>query len=156
MKVKLLSHSAKVPQRTNDFAAGYDCYIPTDVIVHPGRNVIPLDFAVELDPHTEGQIRPRSGFSAKGMEGVDPYSSEAQPKPKRYDADVIIGTIDEDYRGNVGVIIKSYEHVPFMLKQGTKVCQLVVSHYIGLPFERASDLSNSERGEQGFGHTGVK
>lgn len=153
MKVKLLSPGAKVPTRAEEGAAGYDLYAPVDFEVKPGRNLIRLDISIELEHETEAQIRPRSGFSVKGIEG---YLLEDMNTPKRFDADVIIGTIDESYRGIVGVIIKSYESVPFVIKQGTKIAQMVISHYCNAPFEIATELSETERGEGGFGHTGTK
>lgn len=125
---------------------------PTDVTIKPGRNVVKLDIAIELNPKTEGNMRPRSGFSVNGMEGA---SIEEPHVLKRFDADVLDGTIDENYRGNVGVIIKSYETTPFIIKQGTKIAQLVVKDYVSDPFEVVTELSQTERGVQGFGHTGT-
>ena len=86
------------------------------------------------------------------MEGA---SIEEPHVLKRFDADVLDGTIDENYRGNVGVIIKSYETTPFIIKQGTKIAQLVVKDYVSDPFEVVTELSQTERGVQGFGHTGT-
>lgn len=153
MKVKLLSEGARVPVRAEAGAAGYDLYVPCDFEVKPGRNVIPLDIQIELDAGTEAQIRPRSGFSLKGLEG---YLPEDMETPKRFDADVLLGTLDESYRGTVGVIIKSYESTPFIVKTGTRVAQMVVERYCDDPFEVVSELSDTERGEGGFGHTGTK
>lgn len=98
-------------------------------------------------------IRPRSGFSSKGMEGISPDDPK---KPKRFDADVIIGTIDEDFRGIPGVIIKSNESTPFIIEAGTKVAQIVISRYESNPFEVVDELSQTERADQGWGHTGTK
>lgn len=148
MKIVLLSQGAMVPKRVNDYAAGYDLFTPKDSIVNPGRNVIPLDISVELDPHTEGEVRPCSGFSLNGMKG---FSIEDFKTEKRFDADVILGTVDEDFRGGVGVIIKSYEDKPFVIKQGVKIAQLVVKEYISKPFEIVSELSHTERETRGFG-----
>ncbi|WP_303027648.1 hypothetical protein [Duncaniella muris] len=148
MKVVLLSPGAKVPKRVNDYAAGYDLFAPKDSVVKPGRNLIPIDISIELDPHTEGEVRPCSGYSINGMKG---FSLNDLKTEKRFDADVIIGTVDEDYRGMVGAIIKSYEDKPFVIKQGAKIAQLVVKNYIGKPFEIASELSKTERGSKGFG-----
>ncbi len=153
MKVKLIAPGAKIPTRANEYAAGYDLYAPTDVEIKPGRNILPLGIKIELDPNTEAMIRPRSGFSAKGMEGPDPKDPS---KKKRFDADVIIGTIDEDFRGIPGVIIKSYESSPFIIEAGTKVAQMVISKYCSDPFEVVDKLSETERADQGFGHTGSK
>lgn len=152
MKVVLLSPGAKIPKRADEYAAGYDVFTPKDVTIKPGRNVVKLDIAIELNPKTEGNMRPRSGFSVNGMEGV---SIEDPDVLKRFDADVLDGTIDENYRGNVGVIIKSYETTPFIIKQGTKIAQLVVKDYVSDPFEVVTELSQTERGVQGFGHTGT-
>lgn len=153
MKVKLLSPGAKVPTRAEEGAAGYDLYVPCDFVINPGRNLIKLDISVELELETEAQIRPRSGFSLKGIEG---YLAEDMDTPTRFDADVIIGTVDESYRGIVGVIIKSYESTPFIVKAGTKIAQMVIGHYCNMPFEVVAELSETKRGEGGFGHTGTK
>lgn len=153
MKVKLLSEGAKVPTRAEEGAAGYDLYVPYDFEVKPGRSVIPLDISIELNPGTEAQIRPRSGFSLKGMEG---YLAEDMKTPRRFDVDVILGTLDESFRGNAGVIVKSYESKPFIVQAGTRIAQMVISHYCSEPFEISTELSETERGEKGFGHTGTK
>ena len=148
MKVVLLSPGAMAPKRVNEYAAGYDLFTPKDSVVKPGRNLIPLDLSIELDPSTEGEVRPCSGYSINGMKG---FSLEDLITEKRFDADVIIGTVDEDYRGVVGVIIKSFEDKPFVIKQGVKIAQLVVKNYIGMPLEIVSELSQTERGSKGFG-----
>ena len=153
MKVKLLSPGAKIPTRAKDGDAGYDLYAPKDFEVKPGRNVLPLDIQIELKPKTEGMVRPRSGFSINGIEG---YLANDPQTLRRFDADVIVGTVDEGYRGVVGVIIKSYENFPFMIAKGSKVAQMIISKYCDEPFEEASELSKTERGENGFGHTGTK
>lgn len=152
MKIKFLSDKAQMPTRADKRAAGFDLYVPQDTVIHPGRNIVPLDFAIELTGESEAQIRPRSGFSAKGMEGYCIQDDSCN----RYDADVILGTVDKTYRGNVGVIIKSYEKQPFLIKQGTRIAQMVISHcYLG-ELELVEDLSDTERGEGGFGHTGAR
>lgn len=150
MKIKFLSEGAVMPTKADVGAAGYDLYVPCDSLVHPGRNIIPLDFAMELDHTFEATIRPRSGFSAKGMEGV-----LKNGKTTRVDADVLLGTIDETYRGNVGVIIKSYETEPFIITRGTRIAQMVISQCFMGDLELANELSETERGEGGFGHSGT-
>lgn len=153
MKIKLLSEGAKVPVRTTEGAAGYDLYLPKDYVVNPGRNRLPLDIAIQLDHHTEAQIRPRSGFSLNGIEG---FALLDTTTPLRFDADVLLGTLDEDFQGNVSAIIKSYEKTPFIIKKGTRVAQLVISKYVANPFEIVENLEPTKRGENGFGHTGTK
>lgn len=152
MKIVLVSAGAKVPTRAENGAAGYDLYVPKDVTVSTGRNLIPLDIQIELNPGTEGFIRPRSGFSLNGIEG---FPTGGSKEPQRYDADVLPGTIDESYRGIVGVIIKSIESKPFIIKAGTRIAQMVISSYCNDVFEITEQLSITERGEQGFGHTGT-
>lgn len=152
MKIKLLSEGAKIPTRATDGSAGFDLYLPKDYVVNPGRNCLLLDIIIQLEHHTEANMRPRSGFSTKGMEGVSLLEPDT---PRRFDADIIQGTVDEDYRGNVGVIIKSYEKEPFIIKKGTRIAQMVVSHYVSNPFIKVEELDSTTRGNEGFGHTGV-
>lgn len=153
LKIKLLSEGAKVPVRADQGAAGYDLYVPNNIVVMPGRNMIPLDIQIELAPGTEAFIRPRSGFSKNGMEGSPLFHLE---ETKRYDADILPGTIDESYRGNVGVLLKSFETQPFIIQRGTRIAQMVISHYCNDEFEIVDTLTDTERSENGFGHTGVK
>ena len=155
MKIKLLSADAKIPTRADKGAAGLDLYLPKTVTIKPGRQVVPLDFAMALDYGNEGQIRPRSGFSAKGIEGY-PCSNAICKETKRYDADVLLGTIDCTYRGNVGAIIKSYEKEPFVVPAGTRIAQMVISECSMEGFEQVDELDETDRGEGGFGHTGSK
>jgi dUTP pyrophosphatase len=143
--IKRLSKDAFIPVRATDGAACFDLYIPRDVAIHKGRNMVPLDIAIELPSGTYADIRPRSGFSAKGMEDITGC---------RRDADVLLGTIDEDYKGNVGVIIRSEDF--FVLGRGTRVAQMLISEYRQCDFIEVNSLSNTERGENGFGSTGVK
>ncbi len=157
MKIKLLSEGAKIPLRADEGSAGFDLFIPKNVVINPGRNVIPLDISIALDPGTESNIRPRSGFSVKGMEGhkilID---GSFDAKTMRFDADVLEGTVDESYRGVVGVIIKSNEKVAFGLSKGTKIAQMVIEKYQVPEIHVVNELDDTERGEGGFGHTGSK
>ncbi len=74
----------------------------------------------------------------------------------RINADVLFGTIDETYRGNVGVIVKSNEPEEYIIPKGSRIAQMVISQcYMG-KLEQSEELSETERGEQGFGHSGVK
>lgn len=160
MKVKLLSEGAQVPAKATDQAAGFDLYVPNNTVINPGRNIIPLDISIAIPRGLEGQIRPRSGFSAKGMEG-HVYAGESSAtnlseETKRYDADVLLGTIDSDYRGCVGVLVKSNETTPFVIAGGTRIAQLVIAPYSIISMEPTTTLDNTERGEGGFGHTGSK
>ena len=143
--IKKLSEDALVPVRATDGAACFDLYLPKVTAIQKGRNVVPLDIAIELPHGTYAEIRPRSGFSAKGMEDIHGC---------RRDADVLLGTIDEDYKGNVGVIIRSEDF--FVLGKGTRVAQMLIANYRLCELEEVDELSTTARGEGGFGSTGVK
>lgn len=148
IKIKKLLPEAITPKKSTKGAVGYDCYAPFDFIVKPGRQVMPLHFAIELPEGYEAKIEPRSGFSAKGMEGyVGNYKIEAN-------ADVLPGKVDWDYRGGVGVIIKSDEKTAFTIKAGTRLAQMTVYMGESIEFIEADSLSETERGVGGFGHTG--
>lgn len=145
IKIKKLSEDALIPVRATDGAACFDLYIPRETAIQKGRNVVPLDLAIELPKGTYAEIRPRSGFSAKGMEDVHGC---------RRDADVLHGICDEDYRGNIGVIIRSEDF--FVLGKGTRVAQMLIGEYRQCELIQTEDLTSTERGVGGFGSTGIK
>ena len=155
MKVQLLSEEAKMPKRADVGAAGLDLYIPRETVIVPGRNVVPLDIAMAILPGYEGHIRPRSGFSVKGMEGLCIADKEGN-NLRRFDADVCQGTIDSTYRGNVGVIIVSHEKIPFKLPAYTRIAQMVISTCEMGDLEEVRELDDTERGDGGFGHSGSR
>ena len=145
IRIKRLSDDALIPVKATEGAACFDLYIPRDTAIQKGRNIVPLDLAIELPSGTYAEIRPRSGFSAKGMEDVTGC---------RRDADVLHGCIDEDYRGNIGVIIKSEDY--FILGKGTRVAQMLIANYRLCGLVEVSRLSDTDRQDAGFGSTGAK
>jgi dUTP pyrophosphatase len=145
IKIKRLSEDALLPVKATDGAACFDLYVPKDTPICKGRNVVQLDLAIELPHGTYAEVRPRSGFSAKGMEDITGC---------RRDADVLHGIVDEDYRGNIGVIIRSEDY--FIIKKGTRIAQMLIGEYRQCEFAEVDDLSSTDRGEGGFGHTGTK
>jgi dUTP pyrophosphatase len=145
IKIKRLSEDALLPVKATDGAACFDLYVPKDTPICKGRNVVQLDLAIELPHGTYAEVRPRSGFSAKGMEDITGC---------RRDADVLHGIVDEDYRGNIGVIIRSEDY--FIIKKGTRIAQMLIGEYRQCDFAEVDDLSSTDRGEGGFGHTGTK
>ena len=144
-----------MPKQADDVSAGYDLRCPADVVIKKGRNVVQLGIRIGLPVGIEGNIRPRSGFSAKGMEGYTiPIFKWLKPKLKRFDADVTEGTVDSGYHNGIGVIIKNYDK-PFLIKKGTRIAQIVFSVH-ELPYLHQTDeLEGYDRGG-GFGHTGSK
>lgn len=149
VKIKKLNSDAVIPKKSTVGAAAYDVYLPREYKVYDGRNVLPLDFAIELPFGYEAKIEARSGFSAKGIEGMYIGSDETN----RFDADVITGKVDADYRGNVGVIIYSKEC--FRIKKGTRIAQLTIYKVEDACFNEVENLSETERADGGFGHSGT-
>ena len=158
MKIKLLSSDARIPTKGSDEAAGYDLYVPINFVITPGRNIVPLDFAMSLDLGKHAHIRPRSGFSAKGMEGYKlsaDFENGYDPVAQRFDADVIQGTVDSDYRGNVGVLVKSYESESFLVTAGARIAQMVILSHSDEEITPVDDLDATNRGEGGYESTGT-
>ena len=94
---------------------------------------------MELPPDCEAQVRPRSGLALR--HGITLLNSP--------------GTIDADYRGEVGVILVNLGQEPFVVRRGMRIAQLVFAHYLRACWQPALELSASERGEGGFGHSGI-
>lgn len=147
VKFKKMSELAFMPKKATEGAAAYDVYAPECKIINTGRQIISLDFAIELPYGYEAKIEPRSGFSSKGMEGV--YSDTEK---RRFDCDVIQGKIDSDYRGCVGVIVKNND-IPFLLERGTRIAQLTIYKVEDAEFEIVDELTQTDRGDGGFGST---
>ncbi len=131
-----------LPQYATDHSAGLDLRANLDapITLTPGqRALIPTGLFLELPEGTEAQVRPRSGLAFK--HGVTVLNSP--------------GTIDADYRGEVGVLLINHGHEPFTVNDGERIAQLVVARYIRVSFAEVPDLRASERGAGGFGHTGT-
>lgn len=132
-----------LPQYATDHSAGMDlrANLEAPIILAPGqRALIPTGLFLELPEGTEAQVRPRSGLAFK--HGVTVLNSP--------------GTIDADYRGEVGVLLINHGQEPFTVNDGERVAQLVVARYVRVSFEEVPDLRATERGAGGFGHTGTR
>lgn len=145
IKIKRLSEGALIPVRATDGAACFDLYTPREIAIQKGRNLVDLDLSIELPAGTYAEIRPRSGFSAKGFEDVHGC---------RKDADVLHGCIDEDFRGNIKVIVKSEDY--FVIAKGTRIAQMLIASYLPVELEEADELSSTDRGAGGIGSTGTR
>jgi dUTP pyrophosphatase len=105
------------------------------------RKLIPTGLFIELPDDCEAQVRPRSGLALK--HGITVLNSP--------------GTIDADYRGEIGVILVNLSQEPFEIRHGERIAQMVISKFVQAEFEEVSaleDLSDTERGAGGFGHSG--
>ena len=132
-----------LPSYATTHSAGMDLRANLDapVVLAPGqRALIPTGLYLELPAGTEAQVRPRSGLAFK--HGVTVINAP--------------GTIDADYRGEVGVLLINHGQEPFEVKDGERVAQLVVSRYLRVTLEESADLRATERGAGGFGHTGTR
>lgn len=152
--VNIVLEGGCVPTRQTSGSAAYDLVVPEDFVIKPDRNSVPLGFRLEFSRDFEALIDARSGFSVKGFEGYSTGDSKMK-NPKRFDADVIQGKCDSDYRGIYHVIVKSNEDRPFVIKKGTRIAQLTFVPIGHAVFKCVESLSDSERGENGFGSTGT-
>lgn len=146
MKIQLLSEGARVPERATGGAVAYDLFLPSEVKIMPGRQIVPLDIAIELPVGIEAKIEARSGFASKGMEDIDGV---------RRDADALSGKIDYDYRGNICLIVNSHEKEPFTLAKGIRCAQMTFYRVELLDMDVVDELRKTDRGVGGFGHTGI-
>ncbi len=162
VKVMLANVLAYIPKKSDEGAAAYDLAAPMTERLKYGRQIIDLGFKMEL-PHGYGaNIQPRSGFSAKGFE-VTLVPRFCLPflhvHTKRVDADVILGLVDENYRGNVGVIIKSrYRSIFYKayIARGTRIAQMRISSVPQSEIIQTEELDMSNNRGGGFGHSGTK
>ena len=152
--IKPLSHNYMEPVKKTTGAIAYDLPIPTEVRIPTGRCIVPLDFAIQLPEYHEFKIEPRSGFSAKGMEGFVDNNGEKGCK-RRFDCDVIQGKVDCDYRGCVGVIVHNRD-IPFFLERGTRIAQGTIYKAEPVVMCEVTELDETDRGAGGYGHTGAK
>jgi dUTP pyrophosphatase len=122
-------------------AAGMDLYaeLAEDLTLEPGaRALVPTGIAIALPEGYEAQIRPRSGLALK--HGIALVNSP--------------GTIDPDYRGEIGVIVINHGNAPFTIRRGERVAQMVFAPFARVSFHEVAELDETGRGDGGFGHTG--
>jgi dUTP pyrophosphatase len=141
LKVKRLNPAAILPAYARAGDAGLDLFAVKAIAIAPGASaLVPTGIAIELPPGTEGQVRPRSGLALK-------HSITVLNTP---------GTVDEGYRGEVGVILINHGQAVFAVEAGMKIAQLVVSPRIQVDVQETAELSGTQRGSGGFGSTGTK
>lgn len=176
--IKIKLSGGQIPKKGSEHAAAYDLYVPEDTTLAFGRQVVPLGFSMQMPLDWSADIRPRSGFSAKGMEVLvrttysDAESSFTREEVMRIDADVLLGLVDGDYRNECGVIINNRQRLitahqkkyhnyticknEFILLKGTRIAQMKVdSKGEEFNFEQVEDLDYSNDRGGGFGHTGT-
>lgn len=161
IRIKRLHPDAVMPTKATEMAVGYDLYVRHDICIEHPRQVVPLGFALEMPKNLEAKIEPRSGFSAKGIEGFALMNGREEEelwqridKTERFNADVLVGKIDPDYRGEVGVIIRNNDCIPFLIAKGTRIAQMTFYPVLDADFEESDELSDTDRGDGGYGSTG--
>ncbi len=141
VKVRRLRKSAKLPLKATPGSSGFDLFADIDgpLEVKPLERVqVGTGIALEIPEGYEGEVRPRSGLSAK-------YGVTILNSP---------GTIDSDYRGEVKVILINLGNESFIVEPGMRIAQLIIKRVESPAFVEVNVLSDTERGEGGFGHTG--
>ena len=141
INIKLLNENAKVPTRGSEYAAGYDLYAATaeDIEITPHSTVkIGTGISVELPNGTFGAIFARSGLATK--KGLRPANC--------------VGVCDSDYRGEYIVAIHNDTDEMVTIAAGERIAQLIVMPFVATEFNVVDELSNTERGDSGFGSTG--
>lgn len=143
MTIKIINKSNNpMPRYESEQAAGMDirCNIAEPVVLQPlERKLLPTGLYMELPAGYEAQIRPRSGLALK--RGLTVLNTP--------------GTIDADYRGEVGVILINLSNEPQTIEPGERICQMVIARHEHAEIQDVDILSKTERGTGGFGHTGV-
>ena len=142
MKVKIVNNSRHpLPKYSTDHSAGMDlrANIESDIVLKPlQRKLIPTGLFIELPVGCEAQIRPRSGLALK--HGISLLNTP--------------GTIDADYRGEIGVILVNLSNDEFIVKDGERICQMVIAKHETAELIEVETLNETVRGAGGFGHTG--
>ena len=144
MQVNIVNRSRfPLPQYATIHSAGLDLRadLENSVVLKPlERAMVPTGLYIELPEGYEAQVRPRSGLAAK--HGISIVNTP--------------GTIDPDYRGEIKVILVNLSDTPFTLEPGERIAQMIIARFEHINWNEVESLSVTERGEGGFGHTGVK
>lgn len=140
LHVKKLQPNAHLPQYSSANAAGMDLYSLDTVSIHPMETkFIHTGIAIALPKNTVGLVYARSGLACKG--GLAPANK--------------VGVIDEDYRGEIMVALHNHSLEPYLVEDGMRIAQLVVTPYLHCDVLQLDELNETERGAGGFGSTGM-
>lgn len=144
IKIKVVNKGRQqLPAYATSQSAGMDlrANIDTPITLRPmERRIIPTGLYIALQPGFEAQVRPRSGLALK--HGITVLNSP--------------GTIDADYRGEIGVLLVNLSTDDFIITEGERIAQMVIARHEQGEFELTDELDDTERGAGGYGHTGVK
>lgn len=135
-------HPVSLPQYMTEGSSGMDLFasLEKEVTLEPGeRRLIPIGISVAIPEGFEGQIRARSGLAIQ--KGIGIVNAP--------------GTIDADYRGEIGVLLINLGREPFTIRDGDRIAQMVISQVLRVTLEEVNDLPPTRRQGGGFGHTGI-
>jgi len=136
LHVKRLTQLATIPTRATPGSAGFDIYAAGDYTLSTGISTIPIGIAIKLPHGTYGQIASRSSLAKRGIT-------------------ISGGVIDSDYRGEINVLILNRSDGFYHIKRGDRIAQLIINVIATMQINEVYELDDTERGEGGFGSTGV-
>ena len=150
VKVKKLSPNAVVPKYAHATDTGFDLYTSEDILLDPhSTGIAKTGLAFELPEGWGIMLRNRSGITVKGCPVITLNNHKTVP------VTVFIGTLDEDYRGEIGIMVRNDSEQSILIPAGTKLAQGVLEKVYQATFTLVEELSNTTRGNGGFGSTGV-
>ncbi|MEM1367083.1 MAG: dUTP diphosphatase [Cyanobacteria bacterium P01_H01_bin.15] len=140
IQLKKLHPDAIVPSYQHADDSALDLHAVTDLTLLPGQStLVPTGFAIAIPPNTEAQVRPRSGLALK-------HQITVLNTP---------GTVDEGYRGEIGVILINHGTQAFSIQKGDRIAQLVIAPILRVDVDVVSELPPTQRSREGFGSTGI-
>ena len=138
LKIKKLDKHVNLPKMSTTQSAGYDLESSEHVVIMPGRRAaVSTGLAIQMPEGVYGRIAPRSGLAVK------------------HGLQVGAGVVDRDYTGEIKVVLFNHDKKPFVIKPEYRIAQLILERHETLPVEEVDDISDTDRGEGGFGSTGV-
>jgi dUTP pyrophosphatase len=142
MYIRIVNKSKhQLPKYETDFSAGMDirANLNSDIVLKPlERVLVPTGLYLELPKGFEAQIRPRSGLALK--KGITVLNTP--------------GTIDADYRGEIGIILINLSNEEYVIQDGERICQMIISKHETIKWVDVVEINDTDRGSGGFGHTG--
>ncbi|MEF9922880.1 MAG: dUTP diphosphatase [Anaerovoracaceae bacterium] len=143
MKINIVSKSGILPKYETEGSAGVDlrAFLDKPIVLKPGdRSLVPTGLFIEVPVGYEAQVRARSGLAIKY--GIGLVNG--------------IGTVDSDYRGELNIPMINWGNEEFVINNGDRIAQMVINKYEKVQFQLSEELSETDRGAGGFGHTGIK